>query len=186
MAFGPALSLGFGSLGEFMDVDLTEARAADAVMAALNRELPDGITVVEAEALPPSTRPVDRSLWSFSYAVSLRNLPPGRISEAAVSEGVARWAAAASFPLPKRVKGVLRQIDARLLVSIARTGPRELLVETRITPAGTVKPHHVVGALFDLSERETRLLQVLKLGTTLVPEAPPAGARADDARAGAS
>jgi len=186
MAFGPALSLGFGSLGEFMDVDLTEARAADAVMAALNRELPDGITVVEAEALPPSTRPVDRSLWSFSYAVSLRNLPPGRISEAAVSEGVARWAAAASFPLPKRVKGVLRQIDARLLVSIARTGPRELLVETRIAPAGTVKPHHVVGALFDLSERETRLLQVLKLGTTLVPEAPPAGARADDARAGAS
>jgi radical SAM-linked protein len=167
MGFGPALSLGFGSLGEFMDVDLTEARSADEVMAALNRELPEGLTVIEAEALAPTALSIDRRLRAFSYSVSLRQLRPGAVSDDDVAARVADYVQAASFPVEKRIKGVLRRLDARPLVNVSRTSPRELLVETQVTRAGTIKPHHFVAELLGLSSVDTHLLQVLKVGTTL-------------------
>src|SRR5262249_22808442 len=39
MSFGPALSLGFGSHGEYVDIDLSTPRSSREVMDALNREL---------------------------------------------------------------------------------------------------------------------------------------------------
>jgi radical SAM family uncharacterized protein/radical SAM-linked protein len=173
MGFGPALSLGFGSLAEFMDLDLTARREASEVMAALNRELPDGITIIEAEALPPTAPSIDRALQSFSYVVSLRQLRPGQVSDADLVTRVAVYQAAPAFPIDKRIKGTVRRLDARALVSVRRTGPRDLLVETRITREGTIKPHHFVAALLGLSGLDAQLLDVTKIGTTLADTPPP-------------
>jgi hypothetical protein len=51
-----------------------------------------------------------------------------------------------------------------------------LQVQTAVTRQGTLKPHHVVAALLDLTDFETQLLAVTKIATTLdepddVPEA---------------
>jgi radical SAM family uncharacterized protein/radical SAM-linked protein len=167
MAFGPALSVGFGSLAEFVDVDLTAPYSADAVMAALNGELPDGLTIVEAEAMTPRAPSIERSLEAFSYTVSLRQLLPGRPAGDELARHVARFDRAERFPIEKRIKGILRQFDARPIVTIAQTDADTLLVETRITRAGTVKPHDFVATLLGLSPADTQLLQVVKVGTTL-------------------
>lgn len=170
MGFGPALSVGIGSLAEFLDVGLTEARTADEVMRALNEQLPEGLTIVESEILPPAAPSIDRTLEAFSYTVSLQHLRPGCLADGDVMRHVDRFARAEAFPIEKRVKGVRRQFDARAIVSLSQTGPHALLVETRITPQGTLKPHDFVATLLGLSTNDAQLLQVVKVGTTLVGE----------------
>jgi len=170
MGFGPALSVGIGSLAEFMDVGLTVERTADEVMRQLNEQLPGGLTIVEAETLPRSAPSIDRSLEAFSYTVSLQHLRPGRLAEGALTQHIDRFARAETFPVEKHVKGVRRELDARSLVSLSQTGPHALLVETRITRQGTLKPHDFVATLLGLSKSDAQLLQVVKVGTTLVGE----------------
>jgi radical SAM family uncharacterized protein/radical SAM-linked protein len=178
LSFGPALSLGFGSLGELVDLELTEPRRADAVMAALNRELPEGLTIVDAERLPRHAPSIQHLLRGFVYRVSLAHVRPGPAFEAELPARLAAFARAATFPVDKRGREGVRRLDARALATVTRAGPRALLVETRIAPEGTLKPHHLVTALLGLSELESRLLEIVKVGTIVAGEPAPALAAA--------
>jgi radical SAM-linked protein len=171
MSFGPALSLGFASHGEYMDIDLDAAWPSRDVMNALNRELPDGLTVVEAETHGVNLPTIDRSLTSFTYSVSLARIPATRLDDDTLATRLAAFTAAPTYPVTKEIKGRTRSIDARATVVISRTGPRTLQVETLVGGRhGTLKPHHVVATLLDLNDLETQLLMVTKIATTL--EAP--------------
>jgi radical SAM-linked protein len=183
MSFGPALSLGFASLGEYLDLELMEARPAEEVMHALNGELPDGLTIVEAEMRSLDAPTIDRVLQGFTYSVSLDRLPAARLPEQLVDERLAAFACAPSFPIAKTIKGRTRTIDARRSASVIRSGPRSLQVETLVTIGGTLKPHHVVGELLGLSDLERQLLGVTKIGTTLTDSTGPRRSTAADATA---
>jgi radical SAM-linked protein len=176
MSFGPALSLGFASLGEYLDLDLTAFRTAAEVMHLLNGELPDGLVVLEADRQPLNGPTIDRALRGFSYTVSLAHLPRGRVTDEGLRARIAAFEAAAAFPILKTIKGRTRQIDARASVQICRIDPQLLRVETAVTRGGTLKPHHVVATLLGLSDMETQLLEVTKVGTLLATSAdvPPA------------
>jgi radical SAM family uncharacterized protein/radical SAM-linked protein len=167
MSFGPALSLGFASHGEYMDLDLTAPWPSDAVRDALNRELPDGLAVLEAEMLSLGSPTIDRSLAGFVYSISLARLPVGRLPDPAVDERVAAFEAAPAFPMTKRIKSRERTIDARRTVTIRRSGPRTVQVNVEIARGGTLKPHHVVAAVCGLDDLETQLLDVTKIATVL-------------------
>jgi radical SAM family uncharacterized protein/radical SAM-linked protein len=165
MSFGPALSLGFASLGEYLELDLTEPRAAADVMHTLNGELPDGLTIVEAEARALDDPTIDRLLRGFAYSVSLERIPVARLPEQLIDVRLAEFASAPSFPIPKTIKGRARPIDARRSVSIGRSGARSLHVQTTLTSGGTLKPHHVIARVLGLSELEQQLLAVTKIAT---------------------
>ncbi|MEB2285828.1 MAG: hypothetical protein B6D46_10720 [Polyangiaceae bacterium UTPRO1] len=174
MSFGPALSLGFASYGEYMDLDLCALRSGREVMDALNRELPDGLVIVEAEAHGLDLPSVDRSLAAFTYSISLERLSAARLPDVTLRERLAAFAAAERFPLVKRIRGRDRPIDARASVTITRTGARTLRVQTAIARGGTLKPHHVVAAVLGLDDLETQLLSVTKIATVLAPPLSPA------------
>ncbi len=167
MSFGPALSLGFGSFGEYMDIDLAAPWDGRAIMEALNRELPDGLTIVEAELHGLDLPTIDHALTAFTYSVSLERLPAERLSDDTLTTRLAAFTGASSVPITKTIKGRARTIDARSTVAIARTGPRTLQVQTTITRHGTLKPHHVVSAVLGLTDLDAQLLAVTKIGTTL-------------------
>jgi radical SAM-linked protein len=167
MSFGPALSLGFASYGEYIDIDLDAERSSRNVMNGLNRELPEGLTIVEAEAHGLDLPTIDRSLKAFTYSVSLDRVPPARIDDAALTARLAIFTSSTSFPITKEIKGRARTIDARATVAILRTGARTLQVETSVTRHGTLKPHHVVATILDLNDLETQLLTITKIATTL-------------------
>src|SRR5207244_4336537 len=140
--FGPALSLGFASHGEYMDIDLTEPWASHRVHDLLNRELPDGLVVVEAESYGLDAPTIDHALASFTYTVTLDRLPAARVPDDAITAQLAAFADATTFPIAKQIKGRVRTIDARQSVTIRQSGRRTLQVETTVTRAGTLKPHH--------------------------------------------
>jgi radical SAM-linked protein len=172
MSFGPALSLGLASYGEYMDIDLTAPWSGAAVMDALNRELPDGLTIVEAEAHGLDVPTIDHALEGFTYSVSLAQLAPSRLSDETIAARLAAFESATSFPMAKRIKGRTRTIDARASVTVRRSGDRMLQVETAVTRGGTLKPHDVVATLLGLSELEAQLLAVTKTGTMLASTSP--------------
>jgi radical SAM family uncharacterized protein/radical SAM-linked protein len=167
MSFGPALSLGFASHGEYMDVDLTLPWDGRAVMAALNRELPDGLVVVEAEAHGLDLPTIDRSLTGFTYSVSLERIPSDRLADDTVTAQLENFSAARTVPIVKTIKRRTRTLDARTSVTITRTGRRTLQVHTAIDRAGTLKPHHVVATILGLNDLDAQLMAVTKIGTTL-------------------
>ncbi len=172
MSFGPALSLGFASHGEYMDLDLAEPWTSDRVRDALNRELPDGLVVLEAESHELGTPTIDHALASFTYSVALDRLPATRLSDDEIATRLTAFTNAATFPITKQIKGRARTIDARASVTIRPSGRRTWQVETAVTRAGTLKPHHVVATLLDLTDFESQLLGVTKIGTTLRAETP--------------
>lgn len=167
MSFGPALSLGFGSHGEYMDLDLYAPRTGREVMDGLNRELPEGLVVVEADVHGLDLPTIDRSLAAFTYTVSLDRISSARLPDEVVTTRLAAYASADRYPVTKRIKSRERLLDARATVSIVRTGSRMLHVQTAITRGGTLKPHHVVAAVLGLDDLETQLLSVTKIGTVL-------------------
>jgi radical SAM family uncharacterized protein/radical SAM-linked protein len=167
MSFGPALSLGFASHGEYMDIDLLEPWPAGRVREGLNDELPDGLVVLEAQSLPVAAPTIDHTLAGFTYDVALDRLPTGRLTDDLIATRLAAFASAATFPIAKTIKGRTRTIDARASVAIRRSGARNLHVETTVSRHGTLKPHHVVAALLDLTDLESQLLGVTKIATTL-------------------
>ena len=173
MSFGPALSLGLASHGEYLDVDLTAAWTGAAVMDALNRELPDGLTVVEAEAHDLDLPTIDRSLEAFVYSISLDRIPPDRMTEATLRARLAAFTEAERFPITKHIKGRARILDARTSVSLAHTGPRRVHARIGIARGGTLKPHHVIAAVLGLDDFESQLLSITKIGTVLRTNEPP-------------
>src|SRR5512134_3359698 len=71
IGFGDALPLGVASETELLDLDLAAPCAPDAVLTALNRELPDGITVLAAAVIPRRAPSAAASLASAVYRVPL-------------------------------------------------------------------------------------------------------------------
>jgi len=165
LSFGPALPLGFSSDGEFIDVELTEALEPAAVLAALRRELPEGMEPLEASEVPRSGPSIDGTIAAFVYEVDLGGLaaPP---SDGDVARAVARFTEAPAFPIAKHAKTGMRSIDARRLVrDLALTGPGRLRLELAVESSGGVKPSAVVGALLAIAEAELPVLRVHKVAT---------------------
>jgi radical SAM-linked protein len=172
MSFGPAMPLGYASLGEFMDLELTAVWPEHELVAALNGALPEGLVVLEAETLVRGSPTLAAALQGFSYSVSLAGLPRGRVSNATVVERTAVFAQARTYFIQKRVKGVERSIDARAAFSLTAMERGTVHVDAVLTSGATLKPHHVVAEVLGLSDLESRLLQVTKVATVLAHPAP--------------
>ncbi len=183
MSFGPALAVGVGSLGELVDVELAEPWSPDDVMSALNAQLPEGLTMVDAETVPLAAPSIERALRTFSYSVSVPDLPARQLSADEIAARVAAFDATPTFPVEKIVKGTQRTIDARPLASVTHTGSTTLLVEIRSAPAGTPRPRELAAAVLGLSPMEAHLLEIVKIGTTLEEPVLPRAAVAERARA---
>ena len=165
LSFGPALPLGFSSDGEFIDVELTETRAPDAVLAAFRRELPEGMEPLHATEVPRSGPSIDGTIAAFVYEVDVAGLstPP---SDGDIASAVARFGEATAFPVAKHAKSGTRSIDARRLVrDLSLTGPGRLRLELAVESSGGVKPSAVVGALLEIAEAELPVLRVHKVAT---------------------
>ncbi|PLX77715.1 MAG: B12-binding domain-containing radical SAM protein [Desulfuromonas sp.] len=71
ISFGDALPLGVSSLAELVDLDLTLALAPEEVMTRLNSELPEGVTIRQAESWPRKGPAPADSICSATYRVPL-------------------------------------------------------------------------------------------------------------------
>lgn len=163
LSFGPGLPVGFASDSEFLDIDLAEALPADLVRTRLDAQLPEGLRVIAAAALPLDAQNIEPAIRSFRYVVEI---PEHCVPADELVARIAAYDVATTFPVRKRAKnGTTKVIDARPSTSLRLMRPGLLEVDVACTPHGTIQPTALAAALFGLDDETTRRLHVTKIGT---------------------
>jgi radical SAM family uncharacterized protein/radical SAM-linked protein len=166
-AFGPALPLGTESVCELVDIDLVESMEPQAVATALNAQLPPGMSVTDAVALPPRTPSISASIAGCHYRIDLRGQCNGT-GNAQLQVAIDAFNEAAAFPLVKFAKGGNRTIDARPYVGDLRLdGVGTVAVFVRYDQRGSLKPADLVAAVFQLDPATRGALPICKTATVM-------------------
>jgi radical SAM family uncharacterized protein/radical SAM-linked protein len=182
LSFGPALPMGVESEEEFIDLELSEHLPADEVGARLNAELPRGFHVQWAEAIDMRALSVDASMTGLRYVLAMESLPTDKRDPAWIAERLSAYHAAASVPIHKHTRRGGKIVDAKPFVAhVAVTSPRTLMIELRVTTAGTIKPHDFVAVLLGLAPEEAKIIRLTKIQTLFHAVATPALPSTDEA-----
>ena len=108
LSFGLALSTGYESLGEYLDIDLAEAVDPAELPAVVTPSLPVGMEAQAAIDIPPGTDSLQQAVTSSSWRLEVIGVEPSAINEA-----VARVLALDELPITVERKGSPSPLDAR-------------------------------------------------------------------------
>ncbi|HXQ22499.1 MAG TPA: TIGR03960 family B12-binding radical SAM protein [Candidatus Acidoferrales bacterium] len=164
-AFGPALPVGVESVCELVDIDLVEPLGAEDVRRALGAQLPEGMEITAAGAIPLGGPSISARIAAIRYRVDVRQHINGD-GGAGMRRRIDAFVESADFPLRKRVKGTERIVNARPYVAGLQL-LEAATIEAMILhgAAGTLKLTDLLGAILELDEREARALPVRKVAT---------------------
>jgi radical SAM family uncharacterized protein/radical SAM-linked protein len=161
--FSPGLPVGCESDCEVLDVDLTRPTLPESVAHALAGELPEGLTIVAARALPQGSPPVEADLTGMRYRIDISALVNGN-QWGGIDERIGRFVRSSSFLVRKQTGKGEREVDARPLVArLERLDALCLELDLRFAIGGSVKPSELVAALFDLDIAAARALSIRKV-----------------------
>jgi len=161
LSFGLALSTGFESDGEYLDIELDPARSLDveidALPSLLSALLPDGMEMTAVALLPPGAPSLQQIVTSCEYLIDLAvdefSAIPGTAPLAErVAQAVDRVMAAQSVIVSRERKGVVGDDDIRpaiLALEYLGQGPDgmvRLRVELAAQPKA-VRPAELLAAL---------------------------------------
>jgi radical SAM-linked protein len=162
LRFSPGLPVGAESTCEAVDIDLTSVLPTDEIARRFGAHLPDGLTVLAAEALTLRAPSLEHDLIGFRYRVDIGDLLDGD-GGAWIDDRLADFLGRGAFPLHKRSGRGERIIDARPLVHrLARVAPHTIEIDVGFSPAGSLKPTELLAALLDLDPETARALPLLK------------------------
>ncbi len=138
------LSVGMTSQAEAMDIRLAEPMEPQELMARLPAQLPQGLELYAAVAVPDSSPPLAAQLRAAEYAVEVEG------SE--VDRRVRELLACESIPWSDRRGGKTRRHNLRSLIEDLRLeGQRpsraQLWMRLQAGPAGTGRPQEVAAVL---------------------------------------
>jgi radical SAM-linked protein len=202
LSFGLALSTGYESLGEYLDIDLHPQAdvTPDDLPALVTPSLPSGMTAQVAVPLEPGTESLQAAVVSSTWHLEVLGA-----DRAAVTDAVARALAADELSLTVERKGSETTLDARpAIVALGLTDaaaeapgvtaqhPSTVLVAELATQPRSLRPAELLRAL-EPTWREGRVLRThqwtlvdgarcepipLDLGARAATPAPHAEARA--------
>jgi radical SAM-linked protein len=159
LSFGLALSTGHESLGEYLDVDLTEPVDVDDLPARLDPCLPIGLDVQAAAEIEPGTASLQQAVTSCTWRIEVSGLGPSDLADR-----VAHCLQADSLVVTRERKGHQVTDDLRpAIITLDVEGNRsEFVAELATQPRG-VRPSELIAVLDgDLAEeRVCRLHQWL-------------------------
>lgn len=178
VSFGPALPVGVESLCEHLDLELVGRHAAAEIAARLAPQLPEGLTVLDAELLEPGAPSVGESIRAVHYRAEF---PAETWTEAVLSERVEAFRGAEQAVVTraappknrqrKRNQKIAsrkeREIDLKNVVThLAVEGPGQVAFSLKADPSGSARPSEVLAAIFG-DGAPPRGVKVLKEGVSL-------------------
>ena len=141
LSFGLALSTGYESLGEYLDIDLADDLDPEELLAVVNRSLPVGMEAQAAIRIPPGTDSLQQAVASSSWEIEITEVDPTRVDEA-----VAAALAADALPITVERKGSETELDARpAILALTADGPT-LFAELATHPR-SLRPAELLRAL---------------------------------------
>jgi radical SAM family uncharacterized protein/radical SAM-linked protein len=155
VSFYDALPMGVESLTETMDVELAQRVPENAVVAALNRVLPSGLKVLQAQRLTRRLDPPGRQ--GAVYEVESR--------EPVFAAGAAaRFLAQPEFMVIRRRPREDQHLDLRALVAgLTVLDPLHLHLDLHRRDTGNLKVTDALTAIFTLGDDQVRDLRIVKI-----------------------
>jgi radical SAM-linked protein len=154
VSFGLALSVGYESEAEYLDVELQRELDVDALPPALSAALPEGIDVSAAIALADRAPALQESVTAVSYEAVVERRDGGALDVTDVQRLVDAALAGETLQATRRKKGRDVVDDVRPLVrAVDVLGPLEHGVSLHLelaTQPSSVRPDEVVAALGDV------------------------------------
>jgi radical SAM-linked protein len=146
LSFGLALSTGYESVAEFLDVDLLDEVDPSTLAERLSTVLPVGIDVTAAAPVEPGAASLQESVRSCTFRIEAAGLDPRTADEV-----VAAALAADELVVTRTRKGKQVTDDLRpAVLTVSVTGPTadgtELLAELAVHPR-SVRPVELLDAL---------------------------------------
>lgn len=146
VSFGLALSTGYESVAEYLDVQLTEAVDLDELPASLTAALPEGLSVTGAAALADRAPALQEAVTSVVWSVGVEGAEGGPLDQPALEELVADALASATLPTRRRRKGREEVEDVRPAIRSIDVDGTTLTMELNTRPRGA-KPSEVLAAI---------------------------------------
>jgi radical SAM-linked protein len=141
LSFGLALSTGYESLGEYLDIDLAEDMEPEELVALVNPSLPSGMEAQAATRIATGTDSLQQAVTSSSWEIHLAD-----VDAEAVAQRVAEALAAESLPIVVERKGSETDLDARPAILALAAHGTTLLAETATHPR-SLRPAELLRAL---------------------------------------
>lgn len=147
VSFGLALSTGYESDDEYLDVSFADTIDVEAVVAGLAGALPDGITVVDGVALRDGAPALQEAVTAVDWELTVCDAHGAPIADDQLTDGVAAVVAADEIVVPRTRKGKTRDGDVRPAIrGLDVVGGSRLLLAAVVQPQ-SVKPVEVLAAL---------------------------------------
>lgn len=152
LSFGLALSTGYESLGEYLDIDLADEVDPDALPNIVSPSLPEGMGAQVAIWIPAGTDSLQQAVTSSSWRIELPDVAP-----AALSDAVERVLALDGLPITVERKGTEGTLDARPAI-VGLTPDGSVLDAELATQPRSLRPAELLRAI-DPSWVATRVLR---------------------------
>ncbi len=149
ISLASALGLGISSIGEYLDVELTEPVCPQKAMQTLNDNLPPSIRILQAVMIEKQgSKKLMAMLTSASYKIVLDDVKQDKIIQAIDKYNSSAEVLFVKKTAPNKkqkqidLKYYVTKIDYNLL-----EGNIELYFDSKIFPEGTIKPQDILQAL---------------------------------------
>jgi radical SAM-linked protein len=158
VSFHGALPVGLESLGETLDLELTQACPAADLTAALNQVLPAGLKIIQAQRLPRQAKPPQPALQVYEVAAAQTLFK---------TEAAARFLEQAEVLVTRERPKQAKIIDLRRLVASLKVfDPCHLELTVKVFPQDNLKIPEMLAAIFALPDHHTAGLHILKRHTS--------------------
>ena len=139
LSFATALPLGYESVCEIMDIQLSGDADVENAINALNAALPTGLTALEARLVGDSFPTLTACCYAACYTIAL--------SEEMGEESVAAFLASDEVLMDKKSKSGMRKVDIRPLVHEMRLDGQILHLKVTHTGDSALRPDLLLKAL---------------------------------------
>jgi len=141
LSFGLALSTGYESLGEYLDIDLADEVDPGELPGIVTPSLPYGMVAQVAVPIPPGTDSLQQAVTSSSWRLEVADADPGRMAAT-----VERVLARDEVPIVVERKGTESDLDARpAILELAAEGT--VLEAELATQPRSLRPAELLRAL---------------------------------------
>ena len=153
-SFGPAISVGYESESEYVDLSLSKRVESKEIEARINTSLPDGFRLLEVKKLP----------LFFPALDSLVNVAVYRIKCDTTDEKIREFLSRPEIIIEKKKEHEIKKIDAKPLIRQLKQSGGYITLELRFGPKYNLKCEKIIQALCSFDENSAKMLPVTRTG----------------------
>jgi radical SAM family uncharacterized protein/radical SAM-linked protein len=151
VSFGPAISVGYESMSEYIDVELSSSMTIDEIKNIVNKSLPSGFKLLTVKKIP----------LFFPSLDALINIVEYDVLHAVSQQIVDKFLSQEKIMIEKTKKNGKTIMDIKPLIKdIKLLDSSTIKIQLRVGPNNNIKPEKVVQAMCGLNDVETKQLNI--------------------------